>query len=114
MVVVHCNHGKGRTGTLICCFLLYCGLVNSPDKAMTYYARKRFLKEGMGVTQPCQIRYIRYFYEILNGSRISPTVVYLEKVVLTGEHKISIPYAKIKSLRLNKEIQTSKSSVNQI
>ena len=23
--VVHCNHGKGRTGTLICCFLLYSG-----------------------------------------------------------------------------------------
>lgn len=23
--VVHCNHGKGRTGTLICCFMLFTG-----------------------------------------------------------------------------------------
>jgi phosphatidylinositol-3,4,5-trisphosphate 3-phosphatase/dual-specificity protein phosphatase PTEN len=82
--------------------------------AMAYYARKRFDQKGMGVTQPCQIRYIHYFHEILNGPRRSPSVVALDRVILTGENKISKPYIKLKEIRTNKEIVTSKSSINQI
>jgi phosphatidylinositol-3,4,5-trisphosphate 3-phosphatase/dual-specificity protein phosphatase PTEN len=26
VAVFHCNHGKGRTGTIICCFLMYIGI----------------------------------------------------------------------------------------
>lgn len=56
--VVHCNHGKGRTGTLICCFLLYTGYFIKAEDAMKFYEKQRFEKEGYGVTQPCQIKYI--------------------------------------------------------
>ena len=43
IVAVHCNHGKGRTGTIICCFMLFCNLFKGdPDIAMDYYAKKRF------------------------------------------------------------------------
>lgn len=42
--VIHCNHGKGRTGTLICCFLLYSGYFNDVDKTMAFYASQRFEK----------------------------------------------------------------------
>lgn len=68
----------------------------------------------MGVTQPCQIRYVNYFYEILNGPRISPTVVSTDRVILTGDHKISKPYIKFREIRSGQELGTSKSSVNQI
>jgi phosphatidylinositol-3,4,5-trisphosphate 3-phosphatase/dual-specificity protein phosphatase PTEN len=66
VVAVHCNHGKGRTGTIICCFLLYCNMFKNATLAMDYYAKKRFETngsdiEGFGVTQPCQIQYIHYF-----------------------------------------------------
>ena len=43
VVAVHCNHGKGRTGTVICCFMLYCSFFKEDaDIAMDYYAKKRF------------------------------------------------------------------------
>lgn len=47
--MVHCNAGKGRTGTLICCYLLYAGLADTAKNAICYYGWKRF-KNGIGVT----------------------------------------------------------------
>ena len=64
VIAIHCNGGKGRTGTLICCYMLYIGFADSAQNAMTYYGWKRF-KNGLGVTQPSQIRYIYYFEKIL-------------------------------------------------
>ena len=41
-MVVHCNHGKGRTGTIIVCLLLYCNFFDSPEEALEFYAKRRF------------------------------------------------------------------------
>ena len=30
IVVINCKAGKGRTGTLICCYLIYCGRLKDP------------------------------------------------------------------------------------
>lgn len=49
VIVVHCNAGKGWTGTAISCFLIYSGLVESAADAIRYYGIKRF-KHGIGVT----------------------------------------------------------------
>ena len=43
IVAIHCLAGKGRTGTVICCYLLYCGRFQDPDKALYYYSKKRYL-----------------------------------------------------------------------
>lgn len=49
--IVHCNAGKGRTGTAIACSLLYSGLATNFIDALTYYGQMRF-KTGRGTTQP--------------------------------------------------------------
>jgi len=70
-LVVHCNAGKGRTGTVICCFLLFSGLFETPEDAMKYYSKKRF-NIGDAVTQPGQKRYINYFYRLLRENHFFP------------------------------------------
>jgi phosphatidylinositol-3,4,5-trisphosphate 3-phosphatase/dual-specificity protein phosphatase PTEN len=57
---VHCNAGKGRTGTIISCFLMFSGIAANNSEGIKYYGWKRF-NHGKGVTQPSQLRYIQYF-----------------------------------------------------
>lgn len=72
VAIIHCQAGKGRTGTLICCYLIYSGRCPNPAQARLYYSKKRFNKAKSGVTQPSQIRYIGYFYEIFRSPSFSP------------------------------------------
>ena len=39
--MIHCKAGKGRTGCVICCYLLYSGEWSSCGEAMSFYAAMR-------------------------------------------------------------------------
>jgi len=64
MVGVNCKAGKGRTGLIICCYLLLCEECKDTDEALRFYGRRR-TRDGKGVTIASQQRYIRYYERIL-------------------------------------------------
>lgn len=84
IAVFHCNHGKGRTGTIICCFFLFTGIFNTAEQVMKYYAEKRFASDGYGVTQPCQIQYIRYFQNLLERPQLYPRILAVKSIQFEG------------------------------
>ena len=108
VAVIHCNHGKGRTGTIISCFLLFMELFPTSGEAMKYYSDKRFQKEGHGVTQPGQISYVQYFNKLLKNPSIRPQVVYIRRVIFSGGHKLTEPYLKLRNISNNEELFSTK------
>lgn len=52
---------------MICCYLMWSGIVSTAADAMDYYAHMRTFNEK-GVTIPSQIRYVRYFELALRTS----------------------------------------------
>ena len=64
VVAVHCKAGKGRTGLVIICYMLYCGLTADTLKSRSFYDWQR-TDDGKGLTIISQIRYAHYFGEQL-------------------------------------------------
>ncbi|KAL6056042.1 Telomerase protein component 1 [Balamuthia mandrillaris] len=84
--VVHCKAGKGRTGTAISSYFLYCGMYDHPAEAMYHFAIKRSASAN-GVTVPSQIRYVKYLSKLLKGKMPTqvlrtPRQLYITKIIL--------------------------------
>jgi len=78
--VIHCKAGKGRTGVMISCWMLYSRQWSSPEDAMRFYAATR-TRDKKGVTIPSQIRYIRYFATFLRYGVPPEQPLLLTKIV---------------------------------
>jgi len=88
VVSIHCKAGKGRTGTFICCLLLYMKFFETADECLLYYGLMR-VGTVKGVTVPSQIRYVHYFESILKNN--IPHPITFKKVLIRNVKMYTIP-----------------------
>ena len=80
VAAIHCKAGKGRTGVMICCYLVFSGLCKNTEDAVNYYAVMR-TTNMKGVTIPSQVRYIRYFETFLKANFYAPYIYLIPKII---------------------------------
>jgi hypothetical protein len=92
----HCWGGKGRTGTMVCMFLLYFHKCKTTEEAMKYFATKRNVGEHFkGVETPTQIRFVKYFEEIVSNNNALPAEKCLKLKSFIIRHKSIGNYSNI-------------------
>ena len=80
VAAIHCKAGKGRTGVMIVCYLIFSGLCSNTEEALKHYASQRTLN-NKGVTIPSQIRYIKYFETFLSANYERPFLRCIPKII---------------------------------
>eukprot|EP01004_Peranema_trichophorum_P002068 NODE_1281_length_2032_cov_122.313777_g1086_i0.p1 GENE.NODE_1281_length_2032_cov_122.313777_g1086_i0~~NODE_1281_length_2032_cov_122.313777_g1086_i0.p1 ORF type:complete len:593 (-),score=46.34 NODE_1281_length_2032_cov_122.313777_g1086_i0:169-1947(-) len=74
VAAIHCKSGKGRSGLLICSFLMFSGFSDCATHAMNHFGILRSAddnKSTQAVDSPSQGRYIKYFEDLIRINRLN-------------------------------------------
>lgn len=119
VVAIHCKAGKGRTGVMICAYLVHAGqctlenniteVITDAVSALNFYGRNRTY-DSKGVTIPSQKRYVYYYDRLVKRNleyrpvqlKLSSLIFTTMPIINAGNYTLTcdifaIPKAKIKS-----------------
>ncbi|XP_004399551.1 PREDICTED: phosphatidylinositol 3,4,5-trisphosphate 3-phosphatase TPTE2-like [Odobenus rosmarus divergens] len=95
VVVIHCKGGKGRTGTMICAYLIASEIFITAEESLYYFGERRTDKSTstkfQGVETPSQNRYVGYFADVKNiyNMTLPPRkTLKIKKIVIYSIHGI--------------------------
>ncbi|XP_045652708.1 phosphatidylinositol 3,4,5-trisphosphate 3-phosphatase TPTE2-like [Ursus americanus] len=95
IVAIHCKGGKGRTGTMICAYLIASEIFVTAEESLYYFGERRTDKSTstkfQGVETPSQNRYVGYFADVKNIYNMSlppRKTLKIKKIVIYSIHGV--------------------------
>nr|XP_054385464.1 phosphatidylinositol 3,4,5-trisphosphate 3-phosphatase TPTE2-like [Pongo abelii] len=68
IIAIHCKGGKGRTGTMVCAFLIASEIFLTAEESLYYFGERQIDKthrsKFQGLETPSQNRYVGYFAQV--------------------------------------------------